>query len=373
MGKLVLFLMVLALFSCTKSKINITQSNFEFAAGQFDVALVEIEKAIEQESDERKNRRLHRNQGPLVSPRSLDAEGGLYMVPSADWTSGFFPGSLWYMYEFTGDEKWKSKADVFTRNLEREQWNGRTHDMGFKIYCSYGNGFRLTGDEAYRNVMLQSAATLITRYNSKVGCLRSWDHNSDKWAFPVIIDNMMNLELLFWAYKETGDSIYYKIAESHALTTLREHFRDDFSTYHVVDYDTITGAAVQKHTHQGFSHQSAWSRGQAWGLYGYTMCYRETGNEIFLEQAEKIADFIFSHPRLPQDLIPYWDFDAPAIPNEPHDASAAAIAASALYELSMYVNTKSSHYQTLANTILKNLTGLYRPKNGSVALQILFS
>lgn len=364
MGKLVFFLMVLGLFSCTKSQNNIIQSNFDFAAAQFDVAFVEIENAIEHESDESKNRRLRRNQGPLVSPRSLDTEGGLYMVPSADWTSGFFPGSLWYLYEFTGDEKWRHQADAFTRNIEREQWNGRTHDMGFKIYCSYGNGFRLTGDETYKNVMLQSAATLITRYNPNVGCLRSWDHNSDKWAFPVIIDNMMNLELLFWAYKETGDSIFYKIAESHALTTLREHFRDDFSTYHVVDYDTITGAAVQKHTHQGFSHQSSWSRGQAWGLYGYTMCYRETGNIMFLKQAEKIADFIFSHPRLPEDLIPYWDFDAPAIPNEPRDASAAAIAASALYELSMYANTKSSHYQSLADTILKNLTKSYRPKNG---------
>lgn len=365
MSKLIVVFMALGFISCSKTNYEIVKSNFDFGAVQFEQAFVEIEHAIEHESDESMQRRIRRNLGPLVSPRSIDTTGNLYMVSSGDWTSGFFPGSLWYMYEFTGDQKWKNKADVFTRNIESEQWNGRTHDMGFKMYCSYGNGFRLTQDESYKKILLQSAATLITRYNSAVGSLRSWDHNSDKWAFPVIIDNMMNLELLFWAFKTTGDSVYYHIALTHALTTLREHFRPDYSSYHVVDYDVATGRAVQKHTHQGNSHESAWSRGQAWGLYGFTLCYRETGNPVFLEQAEKIAGFIFTHPRLPNDLIPYWDFDDPAIPNVPRDVSAATVTASALYELSMYHEPNSKYYRSLANKILENITHKYRAERAS--------
>jgi unsaturated chondroitin disaccharide hydrolase len=363
MKKLWVLLTIAAFVSCTSAEKNIIQTNFDFAASQFNLAFTQIELAIEQESEESIQRRIQRNQGPLVSPRSLDASGNLNLVPSADWTSGFFPGSLWYLYEYTGDENWKKLAHDFTQNIEQEQWNGKTHDMGFKIYCSYGNGYRLTSDNTYRDVILKSAETLITRYNPIVGSLRSWDHNSDKWAFPVIIDNMMNLELLFRAFRLTDDSIYYKIAETHALTTLREHFRNDYSTFHVVDYDTATGKAVQKHTHQGYSHESSWSRGQAWGLYGYTMCYRETGNPQFLKQAERIAEFIFSHPRMPEDLIPYWDFDAPAIPDAPRDASAAAIAASALYELSMYSDNKA--YKSTADRILTNLTQSYRAPLGT--------
>lgn len=232
--------------------------------------------------------------------------------------------------------------------------------MGFKVYTSFGNGYRLTGNPHYKDVLLQAATTLTTRYKEKVGCIRSWDHNSDKWQCPVIIDNMLNLELLYWAFKESGDSLYYNVAVNHAHTTMKNHFREDYSSYHVVDYDTLTGAVLHKHTHQGYSHESAWSRGQAWGIYGYTMSYRETRLPEFLEQAKHIADYIFTHPALPADLIPYWDYNAPAIPNEPRDVSAATVTACALYELSTYVPEKAAQYKQWADTILENLTAHYR-------------
>jgi rhamnogalacturonyl hydrolase YesR len=331
-----------------------TQKIFKDAATQTLLMLKEVEAAKTQEDSKK---------GVLVSPRTLATDGKLVLVPSKDWTSGFFPGVLWYLYEFIGQKPWEDQAKTFTAQLEKEKLNGGTHDMGFKIYCSYGNGYRLTGDPAYREVIIQSAKTLATRFNPKVGCIRSWDHNSDKWQFPVIIDNMMNLELLFAATKLTGDSSFYKIAVSHANTTMKNHFRPNFSSYHVVDYDPATGNVLHKQTHQGYAHESSWARGQAWGVYGYTMCYRETQNPQYLEQAEKIAAFILNNPRLPKDLIPYWDFDAPNIPNEPRDASAAAVIASAFYELSRY-SAIGKFYLKKADQIMKNLTNEYRSPIG---------
>ena len=303
-----------------------------------------------------------KNQG--IAPRALENKE-LKLVPATDWCSGFFAGCLWLMYEHTNDEKWKSEAEKFTELLTDQQWNLRTHDMGFKMYSSFGNGFRLTNNNSYRETLIQSAKTLITRYNEKVGCLRSWDHNQDKWQFPVIIDNMMNLELLFWATRETGDSVYYKIAVTHALTTMKNHFRPDYSCYHVIGYDPETGKVLQRNTHQGYSDESAWSRGQAWALYGYTMAYRETLNPVFLEQAKHIASFLFSNRNMPADLIPYWDFDAPGIPDEPRDVSAAAIIASALLSLKNFVPEKAAEYQVKASLILKQLTKNYRSEPGS--------
>lgn len=300
----------------------------------------------------------------LVSPRTINSRGELVMVRSRDWTSGFFPGILWYLYELTGKDDWKVRARVFTARIEQEKENAGTHDMGFKIFCSFGNGYRLTNDTEYREIIIQSARTLITRYNNNTECIRSWDHNRDKWGFPVIIDNMMNLELLFAVSEMTGDSVFHEIAVRHANTTMKHHFRPDYSTYHVVDFDTQTGEAVKKNTHQGYDHESTWSRGQAWALYGYTMCYRATGNRSYLEQAEKIALFILDHPRLPEDLIPYWDYDAPGIPDEPRDASAAAITASALYELSTY-SKNSGLYREKADKIMKNLASGYLAPEGS--------
>lgn len=289
----------------------------------------------------------------LVSPRTIE-NGKLKLVPSRDWTSGFFPGNLWMMYELTSDEKWKERALQFTLPLEKEKWNGGTHDMGFKMFCSFGQALKYTGNSDYKEILIQSAKTLSTRFNPVVGCIRSWDHNNDQWDYPVIIDNMMNLELLLWAAKETGNENFKEIAISHAQTTMKNHFREDNSSYHVIDYNPETGKVENKHTHQGYAHESAWSRGQAWGLYGFTMMYRETGMKEFLVQAEKIASFIIQQPDVDKGKVPYWDFNAPNIPNKPYDASAAAIISAALFELSEYANSKE--YLKIANKLLSTLS-----------------
>ena len=298
-----------------------------------------------------------------VSPRTLEG-GALKLVASRDWTSGFFPGELWYLYELSGNQKWKTEARRFTANIEQEKTNGTTHDMGFKVYCSFGNGYRLTKDPHYKEVIIQAARTLSQRFNTTAGVLRSWDHSKNKWDFPVIIDNMMNLELLFEAYKLSGDRRLYQVAVSHADQTMKNHYRPDYSSYHVVDYDTVTGKVNKKTTHQGYANESAWSRGQAWGLYGYTLCYRETKDAKYLKMAEHIARFILSHPNLPKDGVPYWDFNAPGIPDEPRDASAAAVIASALYELSTY-SRNAGQYRAMADRILGSLTKSYRASIGT--------
>ncbi|MDA3812409.1 MAG: glycoside hydrolase family 88 protein [Spirochaetaceae bacterium] len=292
----------------------------------------------------------------IKNPRSSEADGSVRYVESKDWTSGFFPGCLWFQYEFTEDTFWKEMAEKYSSLLEGEQFDNSNHDVGFKMFCSYGNGFRLKDGESYKKILIESATTLASRYNSITRCIRSWDHNRDKWEFPVIIDNMLNLELLFWASKESGQSNYFEIAKSHALTTLANHFRIDNSCYHVVDYNASTGLVQHKHTHQGYSHKSAWARGQAWAIYGYTMCYRETGIKEFLHQAVKVTDFVMNHKNLPEDGIPYWDFDDPAIPKAPRDASAAAVICSGLYELYQFLGNDGIKYRDFADSIFKNLT-----------------
>ena len=301
------------------------------------------------------------NDPALVSPRTL-GKGELKLVPAIDWTSGFFPGKLWLLYEFTGNQTWKEQAEIFTKNIESQQYDKTSHDVGFKIYCSAGAGYRLTKNKSYTPIIIQAAATLSKRFNPVTGVIRSWDNN--KWGYPTIIDNMMNLELLFEATKLSGDSSFYKIAVTHANTTMKNQFRNDHSSYHVLDYDTVNaGKIIKKTTAQGYADESAWARGQAWGLYGFTMCYRETKNKIYLQQAEHIAAFILNNPNLPKDLVPYWDFNAPNIPDEPRDASAAAIIASALYELSSYSKNKK-YYLAKADKIIKNLTMKYRSPVG---------
>jgi len=301
--------------------------------------------------------------GSLVSPRTLE-DGRLKLVASKDWTSGFFAGELWFLYELTKKEKWKQEAIKFTALIEQEKLNATTHDMGFKIYSSFGNAYRLTRNQHDKEVIIDAAKTLATRFNPKVGAIRSWDHHADVWQFPVIIDNMLNLELLFEATKLTGDSTFYKIAVKHANTTLKNHIRPDFSTWHVVSYYPETGKVEKKNTHQGFSDASAWSRGQAWAVYGYTSCYRETKDKKYLLEAQNLANYFLRHKNLPVDLIPYYDFDAPNIPNEPRDVSAAAILASALLELSTYV-VDNFNYLQKANQIIANLSTKYTAKSGT--------
>jgi unsaturated chondroitin disaccharide hydrolase len=330
---------------------------------KFNAIVSDIEKQTQVMLDAIAAKKNSVNNAALVSPRTLEKED-LKLVPAKDWTSGFFPGQLWLLYEITGKQNWKEQAEVFTKNIESQQFDQTTHDLGFKIYCSVGAGYALTKDGHYKDVIIQAAKTLSKRFNKNTGTIKSWD-NTKKWGYPVIIDNMMNLELLFEATKLSGDSSFYHIAVSHANTTIKNHFRHDYSSYHVVDYDSLSsGKVIKKTTHQGYADESAWSRGQAWGLYGYTMCYRETKNIAYLQQAEKIAEFIFSNPNMPKDLVPYWDFNAPAIPNEERDVSAATVMASALYELSVYSANKKS-YLSKANKILKNVTKGYRAPIGS--------
>lgn len=261
------------------------------------------------------------------------------------------------MYEYTGNDFWKQKAKVYTERLEHVKKYDKIHDLGFMLYSCYGNGYRLTGDEKYKEVLIEAAKTLATRYDDNIGCIRSW--NFGTWNYPVIVDNMINLELMFFATEVTGDSIYRNIAISHADNTLKNHFRADFSSYHVVDYND-DGTVKSKGTHQGLNDESVWSRGQSWGAYGYTMCYRFTKDSRYLKQAENIIDYFFSIPNLPDDLIPYWDMADPKIPDTPRDVSAAAVFASALYELSGYVDDdKSSEYIGIADKIMESLKKSY--------------
>lgn len=329
-------ILLVTIVSCTTERAT----NNEEALKQ---SLTKLRYTIEAYADVDKN------------PRTLSDSATVEFVHSGDWTSGFYPGCLWYAYELSNDPLFQQSAIERTRLIEDQKLNSKTHDMGFKMYCSFGHAYRITKDSCYRDILLTSAEHLAKRYNPKVGCIRSWDHNADKWDFPVIIDNMMNLELLMWAFKETGDSTYYRISVSHADKTMENHFRDDFSCYHVIDYDPETGEVEHRQTHQGYADNSSWARGQAWALYGYTMMYRETGRQTYLERANAIASFILQHKNLPEDRIPYWDFDAPNIPDEPRDASAAAVICSALYELSEYSQSKQDQYIQEADNILASL------------------
>ena len=299
-------------------------------------------------------------------PRSYDSVKNELIVSGSDWwCSGFYPGTLWYLYEYTKDESLKTEAIRSTALLEKEKNNTGTHDLGFMLYCSYGNGYRLTKENSYKNVMITGAHSLSTRFDPVIGCIKSWNSNS-RWQFPVIIDNMMNLEFLCEMTKLSGDSSFYKVAITHANTTIKNHYRSDFSSYHVIDYDTVTGKKIKGYTAQGAFDESAWARGQSWGLYGFTMMYRETQKKEYLDEAINIANFLLHHKNMPADKIPYWDYNAIDIPNTYRDASAAAILCSALLELAKYSNkAQQKEYMDVAITILKNLSLSYRATVGT--------
>jgi unsaturated chondroitin disaccharide hydrolase len=309
---------------------------------------------------------LMRNLPDAKFPKTYFPESAKYEFSNSSWwCSGFYPGSLLLMYEQTKDAVLYKEAERSLDLLRKEQYNKGTHDLGFMMYCSFGNANRLKASDDYKQVLWNSAKSLATRFNPNTGCIRSW--NSKPGDFLVIIDNMMNLKLLFWATQISGDSSFYKIAVTHANTTMKNHFRSDYSSYHVLNYDSATGVVKQKRTAQGFADSSAWARGQAWGLYGFTEAYRETKDTLYLQQANKIAQFLLSHPNMPANKIPYWDFDAPKTPATPRDASAASIMASALLELSAYVqDSTGKQYLTAAETMLRNLTSPeYRATDGA--------
>lgn len=299
--------------------------------------------------------------GKCLNPVTLTPQGKVYYCGYADWRSGFFPGSVWYLYELTQDKTLLPLAKKYTEALDKAKKLTSHHDIGFIINCSYGNGLRLEKIQPYKDVMIEAAKSLCTRFRPKAGVIQSWNVTGNSWQAkrgwecPVIIDNMMNLELLFEATKLSGDSTYYKVAVSHADNTMKNQFRPDNSCYHVVDYSISTGAVRHKQTAQGYANESAWSRGQAWAIYGYTMCYRETGNKKYLDQALKTFEFMKNNKNMPADLIPYWDMDAPKIPNEPRDVSSASVIASALYEISTYKVKNAKSYRKYADAIMKSL------------------
>ena len=285
-----------------------------------------------------------------TSPRSIPTGNNQWkFVDYKDWTSGFWPGELWYIYEATGDKKWEKEADKFSQFLKPLSVSkANDHDLGFQIFNSFGNGYRLTKDPEYKDIILKTADTLATLFNPKAGTIQSWPHNK-MGGHNTIIDNMMNLELLFWASKNGGNKKLYDIAVKHAETTMNNHFRPDYSSYHVVIYDYDTGKKIKGRTAQGYSDDSMWARGQAWAIYGFTMTYRETKDPKFLNFAHKLSR-VYLDKLTTADLIPYWDFNAPNVPDKPRDASAAAIVSSALIELSSFTKDKSLKNEYLAKS-----------------------
>ena len=301
-------------------------------------------------------------------PNSMDLDSIKWRYTQAgSWTCGFWPGILWYLYEDTKDNMWREAAGKVTDMIAPLAYRkAKSHDSGFIMMCSLGNGYRLTGKPEYKEGLLHAADSLAMLYNPVVGTILSWPGmvKKENWPHNTIIDNMMNLELLFWAARNGGGQYLYDIAYKHAETTMKHQFRKDYSCYHVAVYDTLDGHFIKGVTHQGLSDDSMWARGQAWAIYGYTMCYRYTHDQKYLDMAEKIYNFIFNNPNLPEDLVPYWDFDAPNIPNEPRDVSAAACTASALYELSTYIPGKN--YKETADKIMENLASpAYRAEVGT--------
>lgn len=315
-------------------------------------------------------------------PRTTNEEGELVVTGMYDWTPGFFPGNLWYLYELTGDSIWKNQAERWTMSLEPLQTFTGHHDLGFMMYCSFGNAERLAPKPQYTDILIQSAESLSSRFSEKTQTIKSWNYrkawnDTTEWFYPVIIDNMMNLEMLFYASKVSGNKKFYDIAVKHADATLKNHFRDDFTTYHVVNYDTITGGVLNQATCQGFSDNSMWARGQAWAIYGFTMVYRETKDQKYLDAAVKATDVYLKN--LPEDLVPLWDFNVDEVGYTPEgssyavefqerlrDASAAAIVCSALFELGEYVTDKG--YTDKAIKMLESLSSpAYRASLGANA------
>jgi unsaturated glucuronylhydrolase len=321
---------------------NVINNDINFSTRQYSLMLQQIGR-----------------EGKVRIPKTIDKLGRMVYIPIDDWCSGFFPGSLCYLYQLTNDKSWLLQSKRFTEVLDSIQYLTWHHDVGFMIGSSYLNIYRLNPNKAYKKAIIQTAKSLCTRFRKKAGVIQSWNvdrgwQSKRGWTCPVIIDNMMNLELLFEATRLSGDSTYWKVAVSHANKTLENQFRRDGSCYHVVDYDPNNGAVLHRQTAQGYADNSAWARGQAWAVYGYTVCYRYTHDRKYLDQAVKTLNFVMQNPNLPNDLIPYWDFDAPNIPNEPRDASSAACIASALYEMNNYL--PDNGYTSLADRIIRSLS-----------------
>jgi hypothetical protein len=342
MRKAIFFITSLLCLACQKqeSMEELTARVFERAAAQMELMDKNLDSAAVS------------NPGVAIYPRSINKEGALWTSNYKWWCSGFYPGSMWYVYEYTGDEKIKELALEYQAGLEPLRFRKDDHDIGFQLMCSYGNCLRLTEDQTCVPVLIDGANSLASRFDPEVGCTRSWSFG--KWSFPVIVDNMMNMELLLKAAELGGSDSLKNVALAHARTTMKNHFREDKSCFHLVDYNPETGEVVGKQTVQGLADDSAWARGQAWGLYGFTMVYRFCKEQDILDHAIAIAEYLL--PRLPEDGVPFWDYDSAEIPNDVRDASAAAIMASGLIELSQYVDAeKAERYLATAEKMLRTL------------------
>ncbi len=269
-------------------------------------------------------------------PRTFE-NGQLVCSDLKWWTSGFFPGTCWYSYLLSGREDVRAVAESFTEPMLDVDSYFRDHDIGFQIMCSAGLAYRVTGDEKYLPAIRRAAELLASRFCPTTGTIMSW--NSSRPVCKVIVDNMMNLELLTFASRQFGVPEWMEMAKSHADKTMANHFREDGSSFHLLEYDLATGEVLVRKTVQGYSDDSAWSRGQSWGLYGYTMMYRETGEERYLRQAEKIARFLM--PLLANRPVPAWDFNAPGEMALQDDSSAAAVMASGFAELGTLTKDKA--------------------------------
>ena len=342
MRKAIFFITSLLCLACQKqeSMEELTARVFERAAAQMELMDKNLDSAAVS------------NPGVAIYPRSINKEGALWTSNYKWWCSGFYPGSMWYVYEYTGDEKIKELALEYQAGLEPLRFRKDDHDIGFQLMCSYGNCLRLTEDQTCVPVLIDGANSLASRFDPEVGCTRSWSFG--KWSFPVIVDNMMNMELLLKAAELGGSDTLKNVALAHARTTMKNHFREDKSCFHLVDYNPETGEVVGKQTVQGLADDSAWARGQAWGLYGFTMVYRFCKEQDILDHAIAIAEYLL--PRLPEDGVPFWDYDSAEIPNDVRDASAAAIMASSLIELSQYVDAeKAERYLATAEKMIRTL------------------
>lgn len=287
-------------------------------------------------------------------PIQTDTIGKWQTTTASGWTSGFYPGILWLLYEQSGNKDYATEARTRQSEISSQQFNTSTHDVGFIIYNSFGNAYRLVKNTNDKKIILQSAQTLAKRFNPKIGLIKSWDGTPN--SYQVIIDNLMNLELLFWASKNGGDPKLMEIAKTHAKNTARDFVRRDGSTFHLVNYNPANAKILSRTTAQGYAPTSTWARGQAWAIYGFTIAYRETGDKYFLTTARKVADYYINN--IPADFVPYWDFSVPNKTKEPRDSSAAAIAASGLLELAELETSqvRSTNYQNTATNTLASLS-----------------
>lgn len=348
------------------------------ADAELDYCALQIDKALTE---------LRTSEGSYdynMEPRNIlngETDWNCRKASAEEWCSGFWSGILWMDYGYLKGNGKRSKAEAeavrktaegYTEALSfLSQQSAYDHDLGFLVINSFLKGYEQTQNENYKQIALACADTLATLFNDKVGTILSWPrHVKDYGGHNTIMDNMINLELLLWASENGGSQRLKDIAVAHADTTMRYHFREDGSCYHVAVYDTLTGNFLRGQTHQGYSDESMWSRGQSWAIYGYTMVYRYTKEERFLDFAQKVTDIYLKRLKeTSNDWIPLWDMDDPRGTQAPKDASAACVVASALLDLCQYVDeTKGKAYRDAAIQMLTDLsTDRYQSRDKNCA------